>query len=59
MKPRVLQNSQFPKSLVNLEKFGSKMQAYIQKAQFSNFLINWDKSRSPARVNWEKLGSAA
>ena len=24
MKPRVLQNSQFPKSLVNLEKFGSK-----------------------------------
>ena len=47
MKSRGLQ-----KGTSNPEKFESTTLAYVQKAQFSIFFMNWEKLRGPARVTF-------
>ena len=47
------QKPQFLNSLANWEKFGSEIQAYIQKSQFFIFFMNWKKLRSPPRARFK------
>ena len=53
MKSLGFQKSQFLNSLVNWEKSGSTIQAYIQKILIFIFFLNWEKLRSPTTATFK------